>query len=60
MLWPGKNQMMNEMNEKMAKIDGQLQAEEDAQISSLEKKLIQRKQRRAKLVDKFGEIQDQK
>lgn len=52
--------MMNEMNEKMAKIDGQLQAEEDAQISSLEKKLIQRKQRRAKLVDKFGEIQDQK
>ena len=52
--------MIDEMNEKLGKIDGLLQTEEDAQLSALEKKLVGRKQRRAKLVDKFSEVQDKK
>ena len=40
-----KKQMMDEMNEKFGKIDGILQTEEDAQLTSLEKKLLARKQR---------------
>jgi hypothetical protein len=35
--------MMDEMNEKLGKIDGILQTEEDAQLTSLEKKLLARK-----------------
>lgn len=55
-----RQKLLDEMNEKMGRIDGVLQNEEDAQMSTLEKKLLQRKQRRNRLVDKFGAVQDQK
>ena len=55
-----RKKLMDELKDKLDRIDNSLKDEENAQMSALEGKLAQRKLRRGKIVDDYVKLQQEK
>jgi len=55
-----KKKLLQELKDKLGRIDDSLKDEENAQLSALESKLAQRKKRRGRIMDDFVKLQAEK